>query len=182
MGLRRCTVWVVVLHSHLCFTLSEQTQTAQRVFFADPANRPTTPITAHEGFCGLCSAPMGVARSSSYASTRMTNAVLVPMPRLSNGACFARYVGVVPWGVSGGAAHSVRGAWMEGTRCSRYGLRGLIATGTDVLTRTRGNTGCANGSASILVPRAFLWWLRAMQCAATHYMALSRSPLNLIPR
>ena len=83
-----------------------------------------------------------------------------------------------------GRCSTQRAGCLDGryARCSRYGLRGLIATGTDVLTRTRGNTGCANGSASILVPRALLWWLRAMQCAATHYMALSRSPLDLIVR
>ena len=53
------------------------------------------------------------------ASTRMTNAVLVPMSRMSNGACFARYVGVVPWGVSGGAAQ--RAGWRNA--CSVEALR-----------------------------------------------------------
>ena len=55
----------------------------------------------------MCSAPTGVAQSSGYASTRLANAVLMAALRLHNDASFARYVGVVSWGVSGNPAQRV---------------------------------------------------------------------------
>jgi hypothetical protein len=107
-------------------TSHDSTQTVQRTFSTIPAKQPTAPVTAQEGFGGLCGAPTGVARSSSYASNRLANAVLVPMPRMSNGACFTRYVRAVPWGVS-----------LSGSPAQRAGRRNAQRTYCDAQSGLR---------------------------------------------